>query len=86
MNSSGGMNNTLCRFPINCQYGEIIQYSYGNPLSIPSSAELQVILKFEYIHTPVASDMSEGTIAKFYKDNPTPEPDANPEDEGILGE
>ena len=110
MNSSGGMNNTLCRFPINCQYGEIIQYrptelnrflisrreiesveftlsdSFGNPLSIPSSAELQVILKFEFIHPPIASDLSEGTIAKFYKDNPTPAPDEDEEDDGILGE
>lgn len=110
MNSEGVINNTLCRFPINCPYGEIIQYrptelnrflinrrdidtielslsdSAGNPLSIPSSTELQVILKVEYIHPPVASDLSDGTIAKFYKDHPTPEPEAEPDDEGILGE
>lgn len=110
MNSMGTMNNTLCRFPINCQYGEMIQYrptelnrfilnrrdiesvefslsdSNGNTLSIPSSAELQVILKFDFITPPVTSDFSEGTISKFYRDNPTPAPDAEPEDEGILGE
>lgn len=109
INSLGVINNSLVRFPVNCEYGQMIQYRpteqtrfliqrsditsvelylediYNNRLSIPSGAELQVILKFEYVYpAAVQSDYDAGTIPHYFRTNPPP--DNVNEDDGGLGE
>jgi len=107
INSTGVINGTFVRIPINCQYGEIIQYrptelnrfligrndidtfeislfdSQGRVLPLPSGVELQVIIKIDFINKPTFINYEDGTISKFYKDNPVP--DADEEADQPLG-
>ena len=98
INSLGVINNTLVRFPVNAEYGQMIQYRptelnrfliqrssiismdisledvHNNPLSIPSGAELQVTLKFDYIFPlPEQVAYNAGTIFHYLKENPIDE-------------
>jgi hypothetical protein len=94
INSFGNINDTLIRIPINCNYGEMIQYRpvetikfliqvnsinsfdlrledvYNDALSLPSGAELQVVLKIDYIFPPQQLSYGVGTISHYFKANP----------------
>ena len=106
INSKGNINDTLLRFPVNCEFGQMIQYRptelnrflinrtdinsfefrlediYNNSLAIPGGAELQVILKVEFIFPPEQLSYEVGTISHYFKENPVTE--VEPEDEEGL--
>ena len=108
INSLGVISNALLRFPVNCEYGQMIQYRptelnrfliqrsditsvelylediHNNRLSIPSGADLQVILKFEYIY-PAAekTEFDAGTIPHYYRTTAITEPPDDDDDETI---
>ena len=105
INSRGVINDTLVRFPVNCEFGQMIQYRptetnrylinrtdinefslrlediHNNPLAIPTGAELQVILKVEYIFPPEQLSYEVGTISHFFKENPITNVEQDDDDE-----
>ena len=107
INSRGVINDALLRFPVNCNYGEMIQYRptelnryitsrnsisnieillediNNNPLAIPTGAELQAILKIDYIFPPEQAQYDVGTISRFFKENPVKEDDEEEDDVAI---
>ena len=108
INSQGYINDTFVRIPVNCEYGQMIQYRpseinrfliqrtdinsvelrlediHNNPLAIPSGAELQVIIKIDYIYPPVQQSYAQGTIEHFFKENPMPDPDDPEEPDNVF--